>query len=120
MTLERPELFNGRDYLWFLLLCTVLALISLAVEYRSYTKLTAYDDAVIDAEVIHQYTKYKKGRAYQVLKLRTDEAAQFYTVASVYLRNLQGYRLKLILKSSRLTYACSTSDQYCFSTMLCR
>lgn len=104
MQLARPDLFSGRDLLWFVLFCLTVCLFPLSMEYRNYSELSRFDDAVIDAKVIDQYAKTRQGKTYHVLKLRSEEGALFYTTGSQYLRPLQGYTLQLLVKSARLTF----------------
>ena len=118
MTLERPYLFGGRDIYWFLLVCALFAAISLSVEYFHYIKLTTFDDVLIDAEVVHQYSKTKKEKNYQVLKLRTDDGVQFYTTGSKHLRDLQGYRLQLVIRTNRLSYLDYLKGFFAYSKIL--
>jgi len=105
MVLERPELFEGRELAGFLLFCLLLAVFSVALEYRAYRELTRFDDAVIEATVLNHYVKSKGTRRYSVLKLRTDTGAHFYTTGSASLRNLAGYRLQLQVRTGKVGFA---------------
>ncbi len=82
----------GREYLYFFLLAFTLLLISLSVEFYHYVKLTQFDDAVIEVEVLKHYEKNKEGKHYEVLKLRTEEGATFYMTSKAPLKELTGYR----------------------------
>ncbi|MHC3993812.1 ComEC/Rec2 family competence protein [Thiomicrolovo sp. ZZH C-3] len=79
-------------------------LLSLGGEYRAYKRLTRYDDAVIFATVEQQYEKRKAERIYQVLKLRSEAGASFYMTAPAALRNLQGYAVRVWLRTDRLDF----------------
>ncbi len=95
MILERPNLFTNRRHLMlFLGLCTLLFSLSLLRHYETFRHLTTFDDAIIDATVLKQYIKHKKGRTYSVLKLRSDYG-MFYTSASQHIRHLVGRTLRL-------------------------
>lgn len=118
MQLARPDLFSGRDLLWFILLCIAAALFSLSTEYRHYGELSGFDDAVIDATVVNQYAKIKQGKTYQVLKLRSEKGAFFYTTGSRHLRSLQGYTLQLFIKSDRLTFLGYLKGFFAYSKIL--
>ncbi len=104
MTLERPELFDGREFLRFFLFAFFMASLSLSFEYYRYIQLTDFDDAVVDVEVVHQYSKNREGKNYQVLKLRIDGGGTFYTTDSSSIRDLQGYRLQLLIQTDRIGF----------------
>jgi len=118
MKLERPELFSGRDIYWFLTLCLFLSSIALTFQYLDYRKLTAFDDASVYADVIHQYAKKNGEKSYQVLKLRTDKGVQFYTTGSQYLRDLHGYRLELLIWPKSLSYLGYLKGFFAYSTIV--
>jgi competence protein ComEC len=104
MVLERPELFSRRDFLLFSFFCLLLFGVSLFNEYRDYSRLTTFDDALIDAVVSNQYLKSKGKRRYTVMKLKSSDGASFYTTASEQLRDLTGYPLQLRIRTDRLIY----------------
>lgn len=104
MRLERTVLFSGRDIYSFFVLCLLLLSMMLTIEYRDYKRLTTFDDAYLQAEVVQQYQKQKGESYYQVLRLRSSDGVQFYTTAPYYLRDLQGYSLELLLKTDGLTF----------------
>lgn len=104
MKLERVELFaSSRDYLHFALLLLTLLGTSLAFEYADYRALTRFDDARIDAVVLHQYVK--RSKPYQVLKLRTDAGATFYMTEPIRVRDLTGYRVRVQIATGKLSFA---------------
>ncbi len=103
--LERVALFKNFKHLaLFISACFGICLLSLSIEYNNYSKLTAFDDALVEATVINQYTKTKNSREYQVLKLKTDDGASFYMSAQPYIRDLSGYRVKVWLKSDDVSF----------------
>ncbi len=89
----------GREYLYFFLLSLTLLFISLSIEFYNYTKLTQFDDAVIEVEVLKHYTKTKEGKSYEVLKLRTEEGAAFYITTKAPLKEMVGYKSKVWVKT---------------------
>lgn len=84
------ELFSTkRQWLIFLCVCVLIFICSLAQEYRYYRYYTAAQDTQeIFAKVIAQYTKHKNGISYQVLKLKDDNGAIFYTTSKEDIKNL--------------------------------
>lgn len=118
MKLERPELFDGRDLLLFFLFASLIAFFSLTFEYYRFTKLTLFDDAIVDAEVIQQYSKQKEGKAYQVLKLRMDKGGVFYTTGSNAIRDLQGYRLEMLIQTGRITFIDYLQNFFVYSKII--
>ncbi len=104
MKLERVDLFIGRDIYGFFAVCLLLLSMMLVAEYRDFKRLTTFDDAYLQAEVIQQYQKQKGESHYQVLRLRSSEGVPFYTTGPHYLRDLQGHSLELLLRTDRLTY----------------
>jgi competence protein ComEC len=104
MTLERPELFSGRLFFYFLLLLLSTASVSIVLEYLDYKELVRFDDAVVDASVLAQEWRTKKGERYQFLKLRLDGGATLYTAASPVIRELEGYRISLWMKTDRIAF----------------
>ncbi len=117
MRLERPQLFSsGRERLYAALAATLLLLLSLSYEYYRYSELTRFDDAVVDATVLHQYVKEKKGRSYTVLKLR-HAGVTFYSSGSAHLRDLRGRTLQLQLKTQRLDFLSYLKGFYVYSSI---
>ena len=104
MLLIRPALLEGREYLYFLLSSLLLLLFSISLEFYDYALLTQFDDAVIEAKVLKHYSKEKEGRVYTVLKLRSDEGADFYITTKAPLKDLRGYRVTVWIKTGYLTF----------------
>ena len=102
---EVTSLFTSiREFLFFLLLMLSLFLLSLSYEYINYKDLTRFNDAIIEATVLTQYTKHKEERTYQVLKLQLKKGPSFYTIADEELRNLSGYKVSLWMKTDRISF----------------
>ena len=104
MLLTKPSLLQGREYLYFGITLFLLLLISLSFEYLNYTKLTQFDDAIIDVTVLKHYEKERESKVYSVLKLRTDDGTNFYTTSEAPLKNLSGYHIKIWVKTKYLTF----------------
>ena len=105
MKIEPLPLFGDKkEVVVFFLGVFLLFLVSLGIEYGRYLDLARFDDAVVRATVLRQYTKTKADRTYQVLKLRTDGGAAFYMTASPLLRDLDGYEVDVWLRTDRLTF----------------
>jgi competence protein ComEC len=78
--MEKPKLFETQKH--FILTMTVLFmlfLLHLGWEYRNYTEFIAKPFFFTHADVLLAYTKQKRNRSYQVLKLHSDEGLDFYT-----------------------------------------
>ena len=95
MTLSKPPLIIGKEYLFLFLGAFSVLLLSLWLEFAHYENLTRFDDTVIDVEVLKHYHKVKDNNAYSVLKLKTLEGASFYITTTAPLKNLTGYFVKV-------------------------
>ena len=104
MILVKPSLFIGREYFFFGLALLFILITSLSFEYYHYSKLTQFDDAVVDALVLKHYSKSKEGKVYDVLKLRSADGALFYITSDAPLKPLVGYTVKLWMKSKYLSF----------------
>jgi competence protein ComEC len=104
MTLERPPLFTKtRDGLIFFSFVLLLFVLSLTHKYTTFSTLTQFNDAVIEANVLNQYIKTTPTKKYTVLKLRSDSAT-FYTTAPIHLKNLIGRKIALNVWVKHLTF----------------
>ena len=104
MIIIKPSLLVGREYLYFLLLSFSLLILSLALEFYHYSKLTQFDDAVIEVNVLKHYTKSRNGKKYNVLKLQTEEGAKFYITSKSPLKELVGYKSKVWVKTKYIGF----------------
>jgi len=118
LVLERPELFSRREAALFVLICLLIALGSVGLQYRAYSQLKRFDDALIDAEVLTQYVKEGERGRYSVLKLRGEGGMLFYTSGPELLRPLVGYRLQLRIPTERLDFYGFMNGFYAPSTIL--
>ncbi len=104
MILIKPPLLVGREYFYFFLLALTLLFFSLSIEFYNYAKLTQFDDAVIEVEVLKHYEKDKEGKRYQVLKLRTENGATFYMTSKAPLKKLSGYKSKIWVLTKYISF----------------
>jgi len=103
--IERVSLFNKRqDFFISLLISFTIFLFSLLLEYKSYKEFTVFDSALVKATVLKQYTKTKKNRTYQVLKLKDEDGLTFYTTAKKSLQNLKNTEIELEIWPKDLTF----------------
>ncbi len=89
MILEKPPLFESHKefgmVMGLLLGILLLRLSFLYVDYREFISKPFY---YTEALVLHQYSKTRQGKSYEVLKLRTTEGKSFYTTSHFH-RNLR-------------------------------
>jgi len=102
--LIKPTLLVGREYFYFLFSFLIILSISLAFEYYHYSKLTEFDDAVIEVSVLKHYSKTKAAKHYDVLKLLTEDDASFYITSERPLKPLAGYKVKVWLTTKYLGF----------------
>ncbi len=82
MQLEKPKLFpETKNFLWVMGLLVCVILLRLFLEYQSYQNFIAKPFYYTYAKVLTSYTKSKRGKPYQVLKLRSDKGFTFYTTS---------------------------------------
>ena len=105
MKIEPLPLFASRREMTLFTVCVLwLFICSLGLEFYRYCELTRFDEAIVHAEVLQQYTKSKARRSYQVLKLRTEAGAPFFMTASTALRDLRGYTVNVWFRTDGLTF----------------
>lgn len=103
--IERVSLFNKkRDFFILLSIFFAIFLFSLLFEYKNYKEFTLFDSALVRAAVLKQYTKTKKNRTYQVLKLKSEEGLIFYTTAKKSLQNLKNTEIEVEIWPKDLTF----------------
>ena len=115
MLLERVILFNKKDFLSFLLLCAFILSYSLLIDFQKYKNLTRFDSADVDARVLKQYTKTKKSKTYQILKLKTDDGVTFYISAKKSFPDVRGQKLKLEIWAGKITFRDYLTSFYAYS-----
>ncbi len=104
MVIIKPSLLIGREYLYFSFLLLTLLFFSLSVEFYNYSKLTQFDDAVIEVTVLKHYAKSSKGKQYDVFKLQTDDGAKFYITSKMPLKELVGYKTQVWVKTKYISF----------------
>ncbi len=104
MIIIKPSLLIGREYFYFFLLSFSLFLASLSIEFYNYTKLTQFDDAIIEVDVLKHYTKSREGKRYEVLKLQTQAGAKFYITSKSPLKELVGYKSRVWVKTKYISF----------------
>ena len=105
MELSRVNLFNSREWLYFIGVSTVIFIYSLLIEYQNYSSFTQYRDTITQADVLLEYKKKKKSREYYVYKMRLEGGEIFYTTAPLgRFQNLQGKRVKIWLLVNKLSF----------------
>jgi len=108
--IARVALFTThKERLFFLLVALFIAIASLGYEFYSYKKFTAFDSQLIEAKVLKQYTKTKTtkqgySRTYQVLKLKSNDGLNFYTIAPKKLEDVKGKILSLEIWAGDITF----------------
>jgi len=81
-----------------------LLLLSIAWEYRNYSKLTEFDDAVVGVRVLKHYTKTREGKKYDVLQLQGDGGVRFYISTKAPLKNLAGYQAEAWVSTAHISF----------------
>ena len=104
MIIIKPSLLVGREFFYFFLLAFFTLLLALFFEYYHYLKLTQFEDAVIEVEVLKHYRKNNDNKNYEVLKLQTEAGAKFYITSKVPLKDLVGYRVKIWILTKHFTF----------------
>jgi competence protein ComEC len=95
--MEKPKLFEDRkSFSLTMSVLLLLLLIHLVFRYTMYREFIHKPFYFTHAKVLSAYTKHKRNRSYQVLKLRSDDGLTFYTTTHEK-EDLTGYRLRLQL-----------------------
>ncbi|WP_294966867.1 ComEC/Rec2 family competence protein [Sulfurimonas sp.] len=115
MALERVELFNKKEFLSFLLLCSFILCYSLLINFQNYKNITRFDSYIIDATVLKQYAKTKDSKSYQVLKLKTDNGITFYTGAKESFEDVKGKELTLEIFAAKISFYEYLTTFYAYS-----
>ncbi len=105
MKLEPVPLFLSRnDVVGFIVIVTLIFIAALGREYANFEQLTRFDDAEAEATVVLQYTKTKRGKSYDMLRLRMKNGASFYMTGPTTLRDLRGYEIRVRIRTQELTF----------------
>ncbi|PHQ64896.1 MAG: competence protein ComEC [Sulfurimonas sp.] len=115
MILERVELFSKKEFLFFLLLSLFILTYSLLINFQEYKNLTRFDSYIIKATVLKQYAKTKDSKSYQVLKLKTNDGATFYTGAKKSFADVKGKELTLEIFAGKVTFYEYLTSFYAYS-----
>ena len=117
--IERVKLFsNAKEYLKFFALSLLLFCLSLLNEYFNYTKLHEFDTYITQATVLKQYTKTKadgREKSYQVLKLKSDEGFEFYTIASTKTPSYLGKDIEVEFYTDKIEFLAYLKSFFAFS-----
>lgn len=122
--IERVSLFNfKRDFFFFFFISTFIFTYSLLIEYNNYKILTQFDSNIVKATILKQYSKTKitksgKTKAYQVLKLKSDNGFSFYTSAKKSFPPSTGKNIELEVWAGKITFYEYMSSFYAFSKIL--
>ncbi|OHE19987.1 MAG: competence protein ComEC [Sulfurimonas sp. RIFOXYD12_FULL_36_11] len=117
--IERVSLFTRkRDFLLFSLISLSVFLLSIFIEYKNYQEFTRFDSVLVETTVLRQYTKTKKKRTYQVLKLKSEDGIIFYTTAKKSLEDVRDKKLKLEIWPKELNFYGYLSSFYANSKFL--
>ena len=104
--LSKPLLIEGRrEWTLFFAGAAVLFFLSLGWRYVEYQRFVAHKKLFFDADVLLHYTKTKRGRTYDVLKLQSDTLTFYTTTRKPLKENLRGRRIRLVAFPSRVGFA---------------
>lgn len=114
--MKKLELFRSkRGIYFFLLICGVILVYSMLIQYNNYKNLIRFDTFDTDAKVVLQYTKTKDDKTYQVLKLQTKEGLEFYTTKSKSYRNLNQQIVGVRFWTNKITFYSYLTSFYSFT-----
>ena len=77
---------------------------SLSIEFYHYSKLTQFEDAIVEVDVLKHYAKSSEGKRYDVLKLQTEEGAKFYITSKSPLKELVGYSARVWVLTKYISF----------------
>ena len=106
MILEKPPLFESRKEFGIVIaLLLGILLVRLSFFYFEYREFISKPFYYTEALVLHQYSKRKQGKSYEVLKLQTVEGKSFYTTLHFH-RNLRGKIVRVkMLPDAKISFA---------------
>ncbi len=104
--MEKLDLFRSRkEIVLFVLFMMLLFAGHLLFRYHAFQKFHAHKFYHTGATVLNHYQKTKpNGKIYQVLKLKSDDGAVFYTTNYEDLINLKGREIRLGLITDKITF----------------
>lgn len=102
---QKPKLFGDvKSFAAVMGFLAILFVIRAGFLYQDYQAFIHKPFFYTDAEVLSSYTKTKNNKIYQVLKLRSDEGLNFYTI-SYQKKDFSGTRLRLqLLPDEKITF----------------
>ena len=94
------------QWLVFLAFCLCIFAINLTLQYLHYNTLDSKTPITIRGQVIAQYPKIspKTNSTYQVLKIRTESGAVFYTTSKEAIKNLLHMHLRIYGKPAQCSF----------------
>ena len=99
------ELIRSKKDLWlFLLTFFFLFTCKLLYLYIQYDSFHTQKKIITKGRVLKQYTKTKKNKTYQVLKIKTNDNLTLYTTASKKLQNIQNKYIKLKIYPKKISF----------------
>jgi competence protein ComEC len=119
--LKKIELFTTKkEFLSFFYICLFILFYALLIEYNNYNVLSRFNTAIVDAQVVKQYTKTRvkengKTKEYQVLKLDSNQGYTFYTTVNKNFADVKRQSLKLKIFISDLTFYEYMTGFYAYS-----
>jgi competence protein ComEC len=117
--LQEPKVFKDkREFFYFLSLLLLILFYSTLIRYEEYKNFTHFNSAIVDAEVLKSYTKTKKSKHYQILKLKADRGFVFYTKASKKLDAPFDKKLTLKLYVKHISFYEYLTSFYAYSKIL--
>lgn len=82
MQLEKPKLFpETKGFLLTIAILLSVLLVHLLFKYQSYQEFISKPFYYTYADVLNSYKKFKRGKSYQILKLKSDDGFIFYTTS---------------------------------------
>lgn len=101
--IERPQLLNGRDYLYAFLLFVLIFFISLSIEYFSYKKLSSQESVTLTCKVVNQYEKSRNPHSYYILKLNCSDTL-IYTSKGLSIGDMMDQKITAEFALNRLDF----------------
>ncbi len=99
-----PLFKSKREIFFALSFLSVIFLLSLYFEYRSFETLKSKRFYTTKAFVLNQYIKKRKRREYFVLKLKSDEGYTFYTTNYEDLKNIKNRKIRITLITKKISF----------------
>lgn len=105
MKLQRVSLFSSRrELLIFLMACTLILSYALAIAYKNYLNIIAFDTYETQAKVLTCYEKTNDRNTYKLYKLKSEDGFIFYTGKSKNYPSLENEIITLELQTDKITF----------------